>query len=203
MAIGGFRETFTGHGCEDFDLIHRLSAFYSIGKRPDDYSDDTKSQFPADYRGFRRYFSFYAVPHLFRGLFLLHQWHPRPLARQYHRKRKVNEALFAEILRESTLTLPKPLAGRFTGGKVLSALNSGAVCFEHKLAGFDQWLQEQQEQAGYPVSRYPGFFCYGVGVKKAPGSLWRKVRKLLLNPSVFFRDAILRKKGAIISNGHQ
>lgn len=195
MAIGGFREAFAGHGCEDFDLIHRLAAFYPIGQRPDDYSEDIKSQFPADYRGFRRYFSFYAVPHLFSGLFLLHQWHPRPLTRQYHRKRKGNEARFAQILREPVLTLPKPLAGCMTGGQVLHLLTSGAVCSEHKLADFGQWLREQQTQAGYPVSRYPGFSGYRVGVRKAGGTPWRKFRKLLLNPSAFFRDAISRKRG--------
>ncbi len=195
LAIGGFRQAFAGHGCEDFDLIHRLAAFYPIGQRPDDYFKDTKSQFPADYRGFRRYYSFYAVPSLFRGAFLLHQWHPRPLTRLYHRKRKVNEARFAEILREPVLALPKPLPGYSTGGRVSHLLTSGVVSSEHKLADFYQWLRVQQEQAGYPVSQYPGFFRYQAGVKKASGSPWRKCRKLLLNPRAFFRDAISRKKG--------
>ncbi len=195
MAIGGFRDEFAGHGCEDFDLIHRLAAFYPIGQRPDEYSDDMKSQFPSEYRGFRRYFSYYSTPYLFSGSFLLHQWHPRPLTRQYHRKRKDNEARFAEILRHPVLMLPEPLAGCVNGGQIRHLLTRGTVSSEYRLPDFGQWLREQQEQAGYPVSWYSGFFGYRVGVKKASGTPWRKFRKLLLNPGAFFRDAILRKSG--------
>ncbi|ELT95299.1 hypothetical protein CAPTEDRAFT_191734 [Capitella teleta] len=190
MAIGGFRHEFAGHGYEDFDLIHRLAGFYPIGKRPADYPEDIKSQFPGDYRGFRRYFSYYAVPHLFKGRFLLHQWHPRPLTRKYHRKRKENEARFTGILQERVLTIPEPLPDFQGESDILDALYAGPVVSDIKLPDFSGLLQEQQLQCNVPVGRYPGLFCYQQGMKKKGGSPWRKLRKLILKPGAFFRDMV-------------
>lgn len=188
MAIGGFREVFVGHGCEDFDLIHRLTMLYPIGRQPTDYPDDVKSQFPGDYRGFRRYFSYYAVAHLFNGEFLLHQWHPRPLTRKYHRKRKANEKIFAEIFQENVFSLPEPLPGFQEESDILDILNARPVVSGKILPDFTYWLREQQEQNGFPVDIYPGFFSYQQGVKKIKGSFWRKLRKLILKPGAFFQD---------------
>lgn len=188
MAIGGFREEFAGHGCENFDLIHRLAAFYPVGKRPDDYSVDIKCQFPADYQGFRRYFSYYAVPHLFTGAFLLHQWHPRPLTRKYHRKRKDNEVWFSGILREPVLTLPLPLVGCQANRDILELIKKESFSSSTRLPEFDQWLLEQLNQNGYPADTFHGFLHYQAGAKRPGGNVRRKIRKLILNPKAFFRD---------------
>lgn len=194
LAIGGFRQEFTGHGYEDFELIHRLAMYYPVGKRPADYPEDVKSQFPADYRGFRRYFSHYAVPHLFNGEFLLHQWHPRPLTRPYHRKRKNNEARFADILKDSAVTLPEPLAGFQASAEILVVLKSGVAESNRELPDFPCWLREQQVMNGFPVEEYPGLFHFQPGVKKISGGFWRKLRKLFLHPEQFIRDMMLKRK---------
>ncbi|WP_422134131.1 glycosyltransferase [Endozoicomonas sp. ALD040] len=194
LAIGGFRQAFAGHGYEDFDLIHRLAMYYPVGKRPADYPVDVKSQFPGDYRGFRRYFSYYAVPHLFNGSFLLHQWHPRPLTRQYHRKRKENEACFAEILKDATVTLPEPLPGFQADAEILAVLKNGVFDSDTVLSDFPCWLREQQILNGFPVEEYPGLFHFQAGVRKKNGGFWRKLRKLILNPRAFFQDSMFIRK---------
>ena len=194
MAIGGFRQEFAGHGYEDFDLIHRLAMYYPAGKRPADYPEDVKSQFPADYRGFRRYFSYYAVPHLFNGEFLLHHWHPRPLTRPYHRKRKNNEARFADILKNAAVTLPEPLAGFQASAEILAVLKNDIADSGKALPDFPGWLREQQVLNGFPVKEYPGLFHFQPGLRKSSGGFWRKLRKLFLKPKAFFQDSVLRRK---------
>ncbi|MDY7948460.1 hypothetical protein [Escherichia coli] len=49
-----------------------------------------------------------------------------------------------------------------------------------------------QEEAGYPVREYPGLLRWkdGVTVKRP---LWRKMRKLYLNPKAFFKDMVKSK----------
>ena len=173
---GGFRGEFAGHGCEDFDLIHRLAAYYPAGVLPDDYSLDQKAQFPGDYQGFRRYFSYYSLPHLFEGHFLLHQWHKRPLTRLYHRRRKDNEALFADILN-------KPLPA-CAGVKSFASTKA--------LPDYRPWIVTLIEQHGLDPDHYPGLFRWKQGVVRPSGTWQRKLRKLLLNPKQFFRDMRLR-----------
>lgn len=184
LAIGGFCESFAGHGYEDFELIHRLTHFYPMGKKPVDYWRDVKSHFPAAYQGFRRYFSVYAVLHLFKGEFLLHQWHPRPLTRLYHRKRKDNEARFAQVLKQREVLLSTPLNGVVVG----------AVQNDVELPDFAEWLTEQQRMSGYKIEDYPGLFHFKDGVNQKRREWWRKLRKLIVNPRGFFRDGVLGKR---------
>ena len=173
LKLGGFRSEFAGHGCEDFELIHRLSAYYPVGALPDDYSLDQKQQFPADYKGFRRYYSYYSLPHLFAGLFLVHQWHARPLTRLYHRRRTTNEALFSDIMKEQQL--PK-----------LNGILPYSSC--KKLPDFQRWVVSQMHSYQLNLEEYPGLFRWKQGVSKPSGSVRRKLRKLFLKPRQFFRD---------------
>lgn len=180
LQLGGFDEHFIGHGGEDLELIDRLTRHYPIGPRPDDYALNIKAQHPGDYQGFRRYFSYYALPHLFAGRFLVHQWHPRPLTHPYHRRRATNDALLEQMLAN-----PKPLSG-----PVVPCNDFGG-----ELPPFREWMAQLQEEAGYPVSEYPGLFRYRDGVTtKRP--LWRKARKLYLNPRQFWRDMVDKHKGS-------
>ena len=194
LAIGGFRLEFAGHGYEDFELIHRLTMYYPVGQRPADYSEDVKSQFPGRYRGFRRYFSYYAAPHLFHHEFLLHQWHPRPLSRQYYRQRKINETLFADILRATTVTWPEHLSGFKADTELLTVLKTGVTATDIVLPDFPSWLMAQQALSGYPVNDYPGLFHFQVGVARSNRGIWKKLRKLLLNPKAFIRDSWFIRK---------
>ncbi|WP_429135219.1 galactosyltransferase-related protein [Aeromonas hydrophila] len=176
LQLGGFDEQFVGHGGEDLELIDRLTRHYPIGPRPDDYALNIKAQHPGDYQGFRRYFSYYALPHLFAGRFLVHQWHPRPLTHPYHKRRAGNDQLLEQMLAR-TEAERGPLKG-----SVVPCNDLGG-----ELPDFREWMIRLQEEAGYPVQEYPGLLRWQDGIKpKRP--LWRKLRKLYLNPRAFFRD---------------
>ncbi|WP_080741258.1 galactosyltransferase-related protein [Aeromonas veronii] len=176
LQLGGFDEQFVGHGGEDLELIDRLTRHYPIGPRPDDYALNIKAQHPGDYQGFRRYFSYYALPHLFAGRFLVHQWHPRPLTHPYHKRRANNDQLLEQMLARSEAERG-PLKG-----PVVPCNDLGG-----ELPDFREWMIRLQEEAGYPVSEYPGLLRWQEGVqRKRP--LWRKLRKLYLNPRAFFAD---------------
>ncbi|WP_339330645.1 galactosyltransferase-related protein [Aeromonas hydrophila] len=176
LQLGGFDEQFVGHGGEDLELIDRLTRHYPIGPRPDDYALNIKAQHPGDYQGFRRYFSYYALPHLFAGRFLVHQWHPRPLTHPYHKRRAGNDQLLEQMLAR-TEAERGPLKG-----PVVPCNDLGG-----ELPDFREWMIRLQEEAGYPVQEYPGLLRWQDGIKlKRP--LWRKLRKLYLNPRAFFRD---------------
>lgn len=176
LQLGGFDERFVGHGGEDLELIDRLTRHYPIGPRPDDYALNIKAQHPGDYQGFRRYFSYYALPHLFAGRFLVHQWHPRPLTHPYHKRRAGNDQLLEQMLSRSEAERG-PLKGPVVPCNDLNG----------ELPDFREWMIRVQEEAGYPVSEYPGLLRWQDGITlRRP--LWRKVRKLYLNPRAFFRD---------------
>jgi len=76
LAHGGHSTAFTGHGAEDFELMHRLALSYPRGPRPPDYHVDYGAR-GADRGGFRAYFARYAAPLAAEGLHLAHAWHPR------------------------------------------------------------------------------------------------------------------------------
>lgn len=176
LQLGGFDEQFVGHGGEDLELIDRLTRHYPIGPRPADYGLNIKAQHPGDYQGFRRYFSYYALPHLFAGRFLVHQWHPRPLTHPYHKRRAGNDQLLEQMLSRSE-SERGPLKGPIVPCNDLNG----------ELPDFREWMIRLQEEAGYPVNEYPGLLRWKDGIKpKRP--LWRKLRKLYLNPRAFFRD---------------
>lgn len=91
------------------------------------------------------------------------------------------------------MTLPAPLPGDRVGSDRLAGLPAGAVVSHGQLPDFAGWLREQQRRYGFPVDQYPGLFRYQAGVKKAGGSPWRKLRKLMLKPGAFFRDMFFNK----------
>ena len=96
---GGHCGQFSGHGAEDFELMHRLSARYPQGGRPQDYLTDFGSRLAAE-RGFRAYFARYARAPLAEGLMLAHQWHPpRRADPRYHAARDRNFARLREAMR--------------------------------------------------------------------------------------------------------
>lgn len=99
LSVGGHDPAFTGHGAEDFDLMHRLSLRYGKGPRPLDYDADYGAR-AAQRGGFRAYFARYGRPALDHGLALVHQWHPpRRTDARYHAARKENFSRLRETLR--------------------------------------------------------------------------------------------------------
>lgn len=88
LAMGGFDETYIGHGAEDFELLHRLSCLYPIAEQPVDYVVNTGSGEIKEYRGFRAYFALYGKEARGLGLNLVHLYHPKRKNWFYYRHRK-------------------------------------------------------------------------------------------------------------------
>jgi predicted glycosyltransferase involved in capsule biosynthesis len=171
LELGGNRAAYRGHGCEDFDLLHRMAARAPIGPRPADYYDDVKARFPGDYRGFRAYLARYALPNLFEGLYTAHLWHPRSRTRYYFRRRRTNEALLQTLMRRDDV---EPGRWQATAGP---------------LAPLGEHIAELQRRAGFDPDDYPGLFRWRPGVTgpgRTPGS---RLRKLLFRPRAFFSDS--------------
>lgn len=98
LAHGGHNPLFSGHGAEDFELMHRLSADFPRGARPPDYHVDFGAR-RASQGGFRSYFARYAAPIQARGIHLAHAWHPRRVEDpRYYAQRSSNFAHLLKIL---------------------------------------------------------------------------------------------------------
>lgn len=99
LGCGGHNQAFSGHGAEDFELMHRLSLAYPKGARPADFHVDYGSR-AADTGGFRAYFGEYGAPLLAEGLFFAHDWHPRRREdARYYAARQENFARLARLIR--------------------------------------------------------------------------------------------------------
>lgn len=170
--LGGNRTEYVGHGCEDFDLLHRLASRWPRGKRGADYYEDHKTRAIGDYRGFRAYLAGYALPHLFDGLYTAHLWHPRPLERPYHRRRKANEALLASLLRAHDSN-----AEAWSKEGVVPAPTIGAQ------------IAELMRAHGYDALRHPGLYRFKEGAAAPKGPRRAKLRKLVLRPRAFLADS--------------
>ena len=177
LKLGGFNDSYRGHGCEDFDLVHKLCALYPKYKRQDDYYRDDKQRFPANYKGFRHYFSFYTLENLLTGNFVLHQWHPRPPI-AYHKQREANEHLLQTEMRNFDRLYAEDISSVMEG-----------VSPPPDLVDFIKLLMQKQH---YSLAHYPGLFCWRKGVKEQ-GVLLRKVNKFFRNPLTFVRDSKLAR----------
>ncbi|MEA2019603.1 MAG: glycosyltransferase [Campylobacterota bacterium] len=99
--IGMFDNSFSGHGYEDFELIHRLFIFenqQTIGK---DYFTDYKTPLISEYRGFRKYFLIKTLPMYLSGIFTMHLYHSRPLNLMYYKNRIKNFEYFMMKIKEN------------------------------------------------------------------------------------------------------
>ena len=85
LSLGGHDPRFTGHGAEDYDLLHRLATLAPKGPRPHDYFTDYKDNNVRHYWGFRPFFALYGLDLLPRGIHLVHLWHPRRKEKGYFR----------------------------------------------------------------------------------------------------------------------
>ncbi|MFS7245802.1 hypothetical protein AB6880_08910 [Rahnella inusitata] len=108
LGIGGHSREFFGHGAEDYDVLHRLSSYYSKGPRTADYYIDTKSNDIKNYRGFRAFFALYGIDIFSKGIFFLHQWHPKRIIPGYHQSKR-NFALLENLMVKFDRTREQPL----------------------------------------------------------------------------------------------
>ncbi|RMH40131.1 MAG: glycosyltransferase [Deltaproteobacteria bacterium] len=171
FAIGGNNPAYLGHGCEDFDLLHRLASRWPHARRPADYYEDVRTRFPGDYRGFRAYLAHYALPLLFDGLFTVHLWHDRPVRRRYFRQRRRNERLLQANMRAADAA-PGAWAGEGTEPPPPLA---DAIAAAMRARGLDP-------------DRQPGLFRWRPGVV-ADGRARSRLRKLVVHPHEFFADS--------------
>lgn len=187
LAVGGNRAAYRGHGCEDFDLLHRLASFAPLGPRPADYHADVKTPFVGGYRGFRAYLARYALPHLWGPLHTAHLHHPRPLARRYFRRRRDNEALLQRSMRAHDAAPPPP------GLPPPWALDGGPP-----LPPLDDVLRAILAAHGVSPDDAVGLWRWRDGVAPRRGTPWTKARKLLLRPRQFLADARLPALRALV-----
>jgi predicted glycosyltransferase involved in capsule biosynthesis len=97
LSIGGHNRQFTGHGAEDYDVLHRLAYTCQKSPRTNEYYRDTKSNNVREYVGFRAFFALYGIDVFQRGLFLVHLFHPKRQMPNYFQSRR-NFELLAEVM---------------------------------------------------------------------------------------------------------
>ena len=117
LSVGGHDPRFTGHGAEDYDLLHRLAALAPKGPRSHDYFTDYKDNNIRHYWGFRPFFALYGLDLLPRGVHLVHLWHPRRMEKGYFRPGR-NFRLLKRMMKrfDRAGTQPMPLA-HLAGGE--------------------------------------------------------------------------------------
>lgn len=120
LAIGGHNRRFSGHGAEDYDVLHRLASTWMKGPRTADYYKDTKSNLPVRYEGFRAFFAAYGLDVFQRGIFMVHMWHPTRRMPNYFQSKK-NFALLGSLMADfdSTGYQPPPLADKVSSERTL------------------------------------------------------------------------------------
>ena len=191
LRLGGNRAAYHGHGCEDFDLLHRLASYWPDGARPADYYVDARARFPGDYRGFRAYLARYALPHLFGGPYTAHLWHPRPIVRRYFRQRRRNEALLQAFMRAHDAGAPTAaLRSRAddeprAGAPLPAPWTTTAPPPPPPRAFIAELLARHGRDPEVDV----GLVRWKPGVTTPRGTRRGKLKKLLLRPRQFFLDA--------------
>lgn len=188
LRVGGNREAYRGHGCEDFDLLHRLSSYQPTGKRPEDYYVDHKVPFVGDYRGFRAYFAVRALPRLFEGIYTAHLWHPRPLMRPYFRARQTNEALLQQMMRAHDAGTALPALTDDVDDVLPSPWSDEGAATAPPIGEF---IRAQLEAHSLAAETCVGLFRWRPDVVRRSGTLLTKVRKLILQPREFLHDSRL------------
>jgi predicted glycosyltransferase involved in capsule biosynthesis len=98
LSLGGHRTEFYGHGCEDFELIHRLAVNFPKYSRPKNYYLNNGHYESIEYEGFRALFGLYGEIAMRSSLFLIHIWHPRPKKGAYHGSMQRNKKLLTDLM---------------------------------------------------------------------------------------------------------
>ena len=188
LRLGGNRPEYQGHGCEDFDLLHRLASYWPDGAKPDDYYVDERTRFPADYRGFRAYLARYSLPHLFGGPVTAHLWHARPVVRKYFRQRQRNEALLQDAMRAHDATGGLPPALRGVDGAPAPSTLPTPWATTRTVPPLREWIRELLVKARRDPDRDIGLVRWKPGLDKPQGSRRAKLKKLITRPGRFFED---------------
>lgn len=175
LQVGGYDEDFSGHGYEDFYLLHVLSSYYPLAKKEKDYKLDYKTDYPGLYLGFRRHFAFYSFENLFRGMYTLHLYHSRDRNKKYYGMRELNSQLFQEKLGKHS-------------GNIKEDSN-------YKYNSYRNFINDTLSKYNYDKKQTKGLYRSknDTGFKNRCYVIYRKSRKLVLTPKNFFSDIRLRK----------
>ena len=87
LSLGGHHRNFSGHGAEDYDILHRLSYYNPKAPRTSDYYQNLNDSPLYHYRGFRTYFALHGMDVFIKGIFMLHLYHPPRRIPHYHQSR--------------------------------------------------------------------------------------------------------------------
>jgi hypothetical protein len=120
LSLGGHDPKFSGHGAEDYDLLHRLASLAPKGPRPNDYFTDFRDNSVRSYWGFRPFFALYGLDVYARGIHLVHLWHPRRVEKGYFRPQP-NFRHLRRVMRgfERRGAMPSPLGDLTREGRWL------------------------------------------------------------------------------------
>ncbi|MDW9792444.1 glycosyltransferase [Sinorhizobium meliloti] len=140
LSIGGTSPVFHGHGAEDYEVKLRLASYRPVGRKPLDYYRNTKNNQMHDYVGFRSYLSLYAYEVAFRGIYMVHLWHPRrevksvnqPTNNISYKQTERNFTLLGEMMKDfdNTGKQPGALADRTAGRKTLVLCRPASTALE-------------------------------------------------------------------------
>lgn len=191
LSLGGFREDYLGHGCEEFDFLHRLALNNPEYQRPDDYGIDDVQQLPGNYKGFRKYFLYYGLAYFFESLILLHRYHSRSLLDPFYHNRKNNEKKLKANMIKYDEGLKLPSLSQNISSDIYTSISTKISCQETNNPSVV--IKEIQERYGFPVKKYHGLFFYQKNIKIESGNFLRKLRKLYRNPKKYFLDMKLIK----------
>ena len=173
IKIGMFSEDFSGHGGEDFELLHRLASYNPHSMKNSDYYHDKVEQFIIDYKGFRQYLSLYSFEYLFSDLLMVHRWHKRELFNKFYMKRIGNENLLIQKMKQHDL-------------------NDGLWRSNESFVKYKDYLDHLLISQGYDLKKAIGFKkLKDEIIIKRP--LSAKIRKLITRPKLFFIDMLRNK----------
>jgi predicted glycosyltransferase involved in capsule biosynthesis len=187
LALGGHDPAFSGHGAEDFELMHRLVAFDPLAPRPPLYAVDFKDPGIRHYRGFRSHFALHGIAAFERGVFLVHLDHPaRAIPDYFGRQRRNFRALRHAMARfDRTGENPPALPGaagppRQGGGRMLPLDDAlfrsfgGAAGMARAIASAEASLSAWQRLRGLALA--PALLAYRLAMIRR---LTRRERILL------------------------
>lgn len=108
LELGGYDESFVGHGYEDFDLLARILLHtQQFEKMPKALLYDSRNWDFNEFKGFRALFSLLGYECAFYGIYLYHLWHEEPNQNGYFDNKDKNHKLFFEKLNLYLQNIPK------------------------------------------------------------------------------------------------